>query len=231
MSLKKIENMIIKVENISKSYRDGSKNLEVLKDLTLEISSPEIVIINGPSGSGKTTLLNILSTLDKADSGVLIINNQIISNNSNLLNSIRSKEIGVLFQSHHLLSEFTILENLELPFKINSIIDHHDPMYLLEQVNLEDKANKYPSQLSGGECQRVALLRAIINKPRIVFADEPTGSLDNKNLYIMIELINKMKINYNMTFIIATHDERLCDLADKIYYLNDCKLTQDKIGG
>ena len=223
--------MIIKAEDISKSYIDGTKNLEVLKDLTLEVSCPEIIIINGPSGSGKTTLLNILSTLDDPDSGVLLINDKIITNDSNLLNSIRSKEIGVLFQSHHLLSEFTILENLELPFKINSIIDHYDPIHLLEEVGLQDKADKYPSQLSGGECQRVALLRAIINKPKIVFADEPTGSLDNKNLYIMIELINKMKINYNMTFVIATHDERLCDLADKTYYLNDCKLTQDKIGG
>ena len=220
--------MIIKAEIISKSYTDGTEKLDVLKDLNIKIENPGIIIINGPSGSGKTTLLNILSTLDTPDSGILEINIEEIDYNKNRLDYIRSKEIGILFQSHHLLSEFTVMENLEMPFKINSISNHHDPVFLLEEFGLDDKMNKYPSELSGGECQRIALLRAVINKPRVVFADEPTGNLDNENLYIMIELINKMKINYNMTFIIATHDERLCDLADKIYYLNNHKLTLNK---
>jgi len=221
--------MILKAKSLSKSYIDGIEKLDVLRDVNLKISKPEIVLINGPSGSGKTTLLNILSTLDTPDAGELEINSQKIDcYKNNDLNFIRSEVIGILFQTHHLLSEFTIMENLEIPFKINSIIDHHDPKTLLKEFNLDDKANNFPSELSGGECQRIALLRAIINKPKLVFADEPTGNLDKNNIYIMIELIKKMKINYDMTFIIATHDERLCDLADKIYYLNDCKLTLDK---
>ena len=221
--------MILKAKSLSKSYIDGIEKLDVLRDVDLTISKPEIILINGPSGSGKTTLLNILSTLDAPDSGLLEINNQKIDYYKNKdLNFIRSEVIGVLFQTHHLLPEFSIMENLEIPFKINNAIDHHDPESLLKEFNLDDKANRFPPELSGGECQRIALLRAVINKPKIVFADEPTGNLDKNNIYIMIELIKKMKINYDMTFIIATHDERLCDLADKIYYLNDCKLTLDK---
>tara|TARA_Y100001970_G_scaffold277145_1_gene380901 strand:- start:701 stop:1375 length:675 start_codon:yes stop_codon:yes gene_type:complete len=221
--------MILKAKDLSKSYIDGSDKLCVLEKLNFEISEPEIVVINGPSGSGKTTLLNIFSTLDAPDSGVLEINgSEIMKCTSREINSIRSKQIGILFQTHHLLPEFTVLENLEMPFSINDIEDHHEPSYLLKEFNLYDKASKFPSDLSGGECQRIALLRAIINKPKLVLADEPTANLDKKNLYIMIELIKKMKINYNMTFVIATHDERLCDLADKIYYLNSRKLTIDK---
>ena len=220
--------MILKARDISKSYKDGINRLKVLDKLNFEIINPEIIIINGPSGSGKTTLLNILSTLDTPEYGTLEINNYKIDYKSNKINFIRSKEIGILFQTHHLLPEFTILENLEIPFKINNIEDHHDPLSLLKEFNLSAKADKLPQELSGGECQRVALLRAIINKPKIVFADEPTGNLDHENLHIMIELIKEMKINYDMTFIIATHDERLCDLADKTYYLNNRKLTLNK---
>ena len=222
--------MILKASNIFKTYIDGENRLDVLKDLTFEISKPGIIIIRGPSGSGKTTLLNLLSTLDSPDSGEIELNGKMIDSKRSDFDTIRSRDIGILFQSHHLLNEFTIIENLELPYKINSIKEHHDPISLLKEFSLEEKALKYPSQLSGGECQRVSLLRAIINKPKIVFADEPTGNLDKENLYIMIELINKMKINYNMTFIIATHDERLCDIADKIYYLNNYKLTLNEDG-
>tara|TARA_Y100001968_G_C19380607_1_gene730119 strand:- start:414 stop:1082 length:669 start_codon:yes stop_codon:yes gene_type:complete len=220
--------MILNAQNISKSYIDGSEKLNVLENLNLKISDPEITVINGPSGSGKTTLLNILSTLDTPDSGSLEINNCKIKYKLKELDLIRSKEIGILFQTHNLLSEFTVYENLEIPFKINNIDDHYNPLDLLREFNLDSKLDKFPSELSGGECQRIALLRAIVNKPKIVFADEPTGNLDQENLYIMIELIKKLKINYNMTFIIATHDERLCDLADKIYYLNSRKLRLNK---
>tara|TARA_Y100000996_G_scaffold409885_1_gene391293 strand:+ start:3630 stop:4298 length:669 start_codon:yes stop_codon:yes gene_type:complete len=220
--------MILNAQNISKSYIDGSEKLNVLENLNLKISHPEIIVINGPSGSGKTTLLNILSTLDIPDSGTLEINNCNIKYEPNELDLIRSEEIGILFQTHNLLSEFTVYENLEIPFKINNIEDHYNPLDLLREFNLDSKLDKFPSELSGGECQRIALLRAIVNKPKIVFADEPTGNLDQENLYIMIELIKKLKINYNMTFIIATHDERLCDLADKIYYLNSRKLRLNK---
>ena len=220
--------MILNAQNISKSYIDGSEKLNVLENLNLKISDPEITVINGPSGSGKTTLLNILSTLDTPDSGSLEISDCKIKYKPKELDLIRSKEIGILFQTHNLLSEFTVYENLEIPFKINNIDDHYNPLDLLREFNLDSKLDKFPSELSGGECQRIALLRAIVNKPKIVFADEPTGNLDQGNLYIMIELIKKLKINYNMTFIIATHDERLCDLADKIYYLNSRKLRLNK---
>ena len=130
--------MIIKGKDISKAYIDGTQRLNVLKGLNFEVSNPGIIVIRGPSGSGKTTLLNILSTLDVPDSGELEINNRIIKYNKSELDIVRSQEIGILFQSHYLLPEFTVLENLEIPFRINHINDHHNPIDLLEKFNLEN---------------------------------------------------------------------------------------------
>ena len=221
---------IFLAKNIYKSYEDGTKHLEVLRGVNLRCNESEIILIMGPSGSGKTTLLNILSSLDKPDNpdGYIYIKEKKINyDNIKQINFFRSNQIGILFQTHYLLEEFTVLENLTIPSTLNNIDHHHNPIELLNRINLESKANKYPYELSGGECQRIALLRAIINKPAVVFADEPTGNLDEDNVLNMIKLISELKDKYSLSFIIATHDERLCDIADRICYLNDGILKEN----
>ena len=221
--------IVLSAKNISKSYLDGVNKLDVLKNLDFQLNKSEISVINGPSGSGKTTLLNILSTLDIPDKGEVQINGEVVkAYNKIQIDNIRVSQIGILFQSDHLLSEFTVLENLKIPYDLTFNENHHNPEDLLEKFSLLEKKNKYPHQLSGGERQRIALIRSIINNPDIVFADEPTGNLDKENLYIMIELMNEMKINYKTAFVIATHDKRLCDIADKIYDLDNYKLMINK---
>ncbi len=218
----------LEARNITKSYKDGSSVLKVLKGVSLECGMSEIIIIRGPSGSGKTTLLNILSTLDapdNSDADIYYDNMRIEYKDLDQLEIQRSRNIGIVFQDHYLLEEFTILENLKLPYCLNNITDHYDPIKLLETVNLESKASKYPNQLSGGEKQRVALLRAIINKPKIIFADEPTGNLDGENILNMSKLILEFNSKHKTSFIIATHDAKICDIGNKIYCLDDGILT------
>jgi ABC-type lipoprotein export system ATPase subunit len=169
----------------------------------------------------------MISTIEKPDKGsIQIEGNAINYKDLKEIDTIRSKVIGILFQSKNLLPEFTVLENLMLPSKLNNIVNHHDPKILLDEFDLYDKASYYPAQLSAGESQRISLLRSVVNKPKLIIADEPTANLDEKNLYKMITFIKKIKLNYNSSFIIATHDERLCDLADRILYLNNGKLLK-----
>ena len=220
---------LLKINNIHKTYIDGTNTLEVLDDVSMSMDSNEIVLIMGPSGSGKTTLLNIISMIEKATNGNLEIDGEIINHKKiAIIDKIRSEILGVLFESKNLLTEFTVLENLIIPYKLNNIIDHHDPMKLLDDFDLLDKVSYYPHQLSAGESQRISLLRAIINKPKLIVADEPTANLDEKNLYRIIDFIKKIKVNYGSSFILATHDERLCDVADRILYLDNGKLLERK---
>ena len=218
--------LVLNAQGISKSYIDGDEQLNVLNKVDLKVFESEIIIIKSPSGSGKTTLLNILNTLDIADEGNIEINGKKVDHHQ--LDKIRSIDIGILYQDSNLLDEFNSLENLTLPFMLNKNIEHHSPIDLLNKFNLKDKANNYPMELSGGERQRIALLRAIVNKPTLVFADEPTGNLDDQNVDIMIELITSLRINYKTSFVIATHDERLCDIANKIFNIKNCKLEENK---
>ena len=220
---------ILEINNISKSYVDGTRTINVLNDISISVDSSEIVIIMGPSGSGKTTLLSIISTIERPDKGSIQIEGNTVNYKDLIeIDKIRSKVIGILFQSKNLLPEFTVLENLILPSKLNDIANHHDPKELLDEFNLYNKASYYPSQLSAGESQRISLLRSVINKPKLIIADEPTANLDEKNLFKMIAFIKKIKLHYNSSFIIATHDKRLCDLADRILYLNNGKLLKRK---
>ena len=220
---------LLKISNVYKTYIDGTDTLEVLKDISISANSNEIVLIMGPSGSGKTTLLNIISMIEKASNGNLEIDEKNINHKEiALIDKVRSEVLGVLFESKNLLTEFTVLENLIMPYKLNNIIDHHNPKKLLDDFGLLDKASYYPHQLSAGESQRISLLRAIVNKPKLIVADEPTANLDEKNLYRIIDFIKKIKINYGSSFIIATHDERLCDVADRILYLDNGKLLERK---
>tara|TARA_A100001011_G_C14272049_1_gene827411 strand:+ start:1382 stop:2050 length:669 start_codon:yes stop_codon:yes gene_type:complete len=216
---------LLKIEKINKSYLDGYSELNVLSNISINIESNEIIILMGPSGSGKTTLLNLISHIDSYDDGKIEFDDNKLNMSSD---NLRKSFLGLILQNNNLLPEFTVLENLTIPFKLNEVEDHHDPIDLLKTFSLDSKINNYPNELSAGEAQRISLLRAIINKPKIILADEPTANLDYENLQLICDFILNIRKKYSSTFIIATHDERLCDLADKILYLDNGKLTERK---
>ena len=216
---------LLKLKNINKSYFDGEQKLNVLINLSFSIKPNQIVVLMGPSGSGKTTLLNIISHIDTYDSGKIEFDSNQFSGN---YDELRKSFIGLIMQKNNLLPEFTVLENLTIPFKLNKVSNHHNPLDLLKSFSLESKVNNYPNELSSGEAQRISLLRAIINKPNLILADEPTANLDYSNLSKMCDFIVKIRDKYLSSFLIATHDERLCDLADKILYLDNGKLLERK---
>ncbi|MFA6924594.1 MAG: ABC transporter ATP-binding protein [Bacteroidales bacterium] len=212
---------MIKVQNIHKHY----ENLEVLKGINLEIKKGEVVSIVGASGAGKTTLLNIIGTLDKCDSGIVEIDNiQVNKLNDKKLSEFRNKNIGFVFQFHHLLPEFTALENIMIPAFIrntNKKEAEEKARKLLEFLNIGNKTENKPSQLSGGEQQRVAVARALMNNPRIVLADEPSGNLDSTNAKELHSLFFKLREQYEQTFLIATHNSDFADMADRKLTMKD----------
>jgi len=212
--------MIIKVKNLSKNFLDGKKTLNVLNDISFDVKEGEIVTIKGPSGSGKSTLLSILGTLDHADSGEIFINNQSLSEAIDL-NRLRNLNIGFVFQFHNLIPELSLEENVCMPKMISKEkIDKHKIKELFKIFELEDRMKSFPNDLSGGEKQRVAVMRAIVNNPSIVIADEPTGNLDKENAIKMIALFKKLNTKNNLTFIIATHDEEIFDIGHSQYILD-----------
>ena len=211
---------ILEAKNIVKTYSSATASLEILKGVTFEIEPGEIVALMGPSGCGKSTLLNILGTLDKPDSGTIKINDQMIDSLSDRnLADFRIRNIGFVFQFHHLLPELTVRENLALPMQLagnqNDLI-HETLAPYLKLTGLDERAGHYPSQLSGGERQRAAVIRALVNRPGIIFADEPTGNLDEKNGTIIMQLIEELRETTQQTFLIATHSRRLAGAADRI---------------
>lgn len=211
--------MIIKVKNLSKNFLDGKKTLNVLNNISFDVKEGEIVTIKGPSGSGKSTLLSILGTLDHADSGEIFINNQSLSEAIDL-NRLRNLNIGFVFQFHNLIPELSLEENVCMPKMISKEkIDKHKIKELFKIFELEDRMKSFPNDLSGGEKQRVAVMRAIVNNPSIVIADEPTGNLDKENAIKMIALFKKLNTKNNLTFIIATHDEEIFDIGHSQYIL------------
>lgn len=212
---------MIEVKSLYKSY----DSLTVLKDINITINKSEIVSIVGASGAGKTTLLQIIGTLDKADKGEVWINNKNINQlKDNSLSAFRNKEIGFVFQFHHLLPEFTALENVCIPAYIaketkkNARIKAEE---LLDLLNLKDRINHKPSELSGGEQQRVAVARALINHPSIILADEPSGNLDSNNAKELHNLFFKLRELYNQTIIIVTHNEELAEMSDRKIIMKD----------
>lgn len=221
--------MILSAKNINKSYKTGKEILTVLNNLSLEIQSPEFISIMGPSGAGKSTLLHILGTLDDFDSGELLINSEKILNNKDY-SEFRSKNIGFIFQFHHLLHEFTIIENLIIPQMLvnnNKITIQKNAEDLLEQLNLFHLKNRYPGQISGGERQRIAVLRALVNQPKLLFADEPTGNLDQENSNKLLELFNTIKDKFETTIVVATHDEIVKNYTNRNLYLDNGILTEN----
>ncbi len=212
-------------ENIYKKYG----NLTVLKGVDIHIKKGELVSIIGPSGAGKSTLLHILGTLDKPDEGTISINNERIDKlNSRLLSAFRNKHIGFIFQFHHLLPEFSALENVCIPGwinKENKYTVEKRAKELLNRLGLEARLENKPGQLSGGEQQRVAVARALINNPSIIMADEPTGNLDSANADDLHQLFLKLRDDYHQTFLIVTHNEALAQMSDRILQMKDGRMV------
>jgi lipoprotein-releasing system ATP-binding protein len=211
--------------NIHKRYG----TVEVLKGVDIIINKGEVVSIVGPSGSGKSTLLHILGTLDKPDGGeVLLHNRQITQLQGNALSSFRNKHIGFVFQFHHLLPEFSALENVCIPGWLSSknrAEVKEKANELLKILGLGHRTDNKPNQLSGGEQQRVAVARALINSPDIVFADEPTGNLDTANAKELHQLFFDLRQQYQQTFLIVTHNEDLARLSDRVLQMKDGKIV------
>ncbi|MGL4763161.1 MAG: ABC transporter ATP-binding protein [Sarcina sp.] len=222
---------VLQLKNINKIYGEKIKT-QVLFDINLDVEEGEFVSIIGQSGSGKSTMLNILGTLDSATSGEIYINGQRTDKmKKNELSKVRNRDLGFIFQFHYLLPEFTVMENVLMPYmlsgqKITPEIKNRAEE-LLEIVNLSKVKNNKATDLSGGQQQRGAIARALINNPKIVLADEPTGNLDSKttdDIYALLRDINK---KYNTTFVVITHDQKIADKADRVITVGDGKIVSD----
>lgn len=216
---------MIKVEQIHKSFGE----LEVLRGVDLRVAPREIVSLMGPSGAGKTTLLHIIGTLDRPDSGSVEIDGvNILALKGKQLAEFRNKKIGFVFQFHQLLPEFTAVENVMMPALIGGKSfkeSREHAMQLLDFLNLTDRAEHKPQELSGGEKQRVAVARAIINNPAVLLADEPSGSLDSRNKAELHKLFFDLRDRFGLTVFIVTHDEELASKSDRIIHINDGRIT------
>jgi lipoprotein-releasing system ATP-binding protein len=212
---------MISCQNIHKSY----EHLQVLKGVSLEIAKGDLACIVGPSGAGKSTLLHIIGTLDKADSGKVVINGRDISSlKDKALSDFRNQHLGFVFQFHHLLPEFTALENVCIPAYIAKKSESeakNRAMQLLDFMGLKDRMQHKPGELSGGEQQRVSVARALMNHPLVVLADEPTGNLDTERSEELHQLFFDLKKEFGQTFIVVTHNEQLAQKADKKFVMRD----------
>ena len=219
-------NNIIELNNISKTF-DNQKKITVLKNLNFKFKKGKIYSLSGPSGSGKSTLLNLLSLIDRPSSGNIKIDSQNINHNEIEINDkIRSNNIGIVYQEKNLLPDFTAIENVclaSLAANNNQKIAEKESLKIIQKVGLKDRTNHYPSELSGGELQRIAISRAIVNKPRIVLADEPTGSLDHENADQIFNLLFKLK-NKDRVIIFATHNRFFANKADYKISLSNGKI-------
>ena len=221
--------MIVELKDIFKSYSEGEDNprRNILDSFNLLINFDESISIVGPSGCGKTTLLNILGTLDKPDSGKVIFKGELVTHmNDDQLSKLRAEKIGFIFQSHYLLPQISVIENVILPTlavnrKQNNSIIFDEAESLLSQVGLKKQAHKFPSQLSGGEKQRVAIVRSLINKPNLVLADEPTGSLDKSRGEDIIDLLKSLCVNNQTSLVVVTHDVEIASqMKRRLCYKN-----------
>ncbi|WP_018627829.1 ABC transporter ATP-binding protein [Niabella aurantiaca] len=222
---------IIHINNLRKSYFMGQQELPVLKGISLNIDKNEYVALMGPSGSGKSTLMNILGCLDTPTSGNYVLNGKDVSKmEDNSLAEVRNKEIGFVFQQFNLLPRLTALENVALPLiyaGIRKSERNEKAMRMLELVSLTDRYHHKPNELSGGQCQRVAIARALVNDPSLILADEPTGNLDSKTSYEIMDIFNRIHHNGN-TVVLVTHEEDIAKHAHRIVRLRDGVIESDR---
>ena len=218
------EKNIIEIRGLKKSYDDGT--IKALNGLNLEVKEGEFVSIMGPSGSGKSTLLNMIGALDIADEGTIKVAGIDLMKTSQL-NEFRSKEIGFVFQMHNLIPNLTILENVEIPMYETDLSSNQmkdRAMELLKAVGLEDRADQIPTKLSGGQRQRVAIARALVNRPSIILADEPTGSLDSQTGDVILKLLRDLHEKENVTLVMVTHEPYVGNMAERIVNVLDGKI-------
>jgi lipoprotein-releasing system ATP-binding protein len=220
--------MLLKLENISKSY---TKDRVILDQLNLEINAGERVAIVGPSGSGKTTLLNLIGTLDRPESGKMVFDGQDLSAmNDNQLAQFRNRKIGFVFQMHHLLPQLSLWENVLLPTLTDPALQGKETeeraKRLIERVGLSGVVGQKPSELSGGECQRTAVVRALINRPALLLADEPTGALDQKSSGNLTDLLIELNKEEGVALVVVTHSLDVAKKMDRIYRLDNGRLVE-----
>lgn len=223
-------NVLMELKGITKSYRNGEQELEVLKGIDLTVQEGEFLAIMGPSGSGKSTLMNIIGLLDKATKGSYSLSGQAVEKlNQNQLAHVRNKEIGFVFQQFFLLSKLNAQDNVELPLiyaGVSSSKRHELSQQFLEKVELVDRRKHLPSELSGGQKQRVAIARALVNNPSIILADEPTGALDTKTSNQILELLTQLN-HEGKTIIMVTHEPEIADYATRKIVIRDGRITMD----
>ncbi|MFH7803832.1 lipoprotein-releasing ABC transporter ATP-binding protein LolD [Acinetobacter haemolyticus] len=221
-----MSNLVLEAKNISKSFTDGKTTVEVIKNLSLQVKKGEFVSIVGSSGSGKSTLLHVLGGLDCPTEGQVFLNGKRFDNLGEAERGyLRNQHLGFVYQFHHLLPEFTALENVAMPLMLRAGTTYKQSKeqaeYLLNRVGLSHRMTHKPGELSGGERQRVALARALVAKPELMLADEPTGNLDRKTAVKIFELLSELRDEFNMAMLIVTHDEQLAQTADSILHMQD----------
>ena len=222
------EEIIISAENLVKKYGKGEDEVIALNDVSMKIRKGEFISVTGESGSGKSTLLNVLGSLDKPDSGKIMVGDKdLVTMKDNDLAAYRRRKTGFIFQTYNLIPVLNVVENIVLPLNLDNAKTDKDYLEeLLELSGLSDKRNRFPHELSGGQQQRVAFVRALIHKQEIIFADEPTGNLDNKTSRDIIAILKNSVRKYNQALVLITHDLSVASQADTIYVMNDGVLSQ-----
>lgn len=220
---------MIELRNITKTVRSGTEDLTILDDVSMTVPDGQFVAVTGASGSGKSTLLGLIAGLDAPSSGeVFIDDDEITALKEDRLAEIRSKKIGFIFQSFHLIPSLTAFENILIPMEILGILNASERAeMLIENVDLSNRGHHYPAELSGGEQQRVAIARAFANSPKILLADEPTGNLDSKNGEHIFELMTELHRKNNVTLVLVTHDRALADKSQRQIILRDGRIEAD----
>ena len=218
---------ILEITNLNKIYGKGDNKVQALKDINLSIEKGKFTAIIGPSGSGKSTLLNCIAGLDTVSSGKVMLKGKDISTlNENKLSKLRSEEFGFIFQSFNLIPVINVYENIILPISIDDKkVDKKYIDSIIDNLGLKDKINKFPNELSGGQQQRVAIARALANKPKIIFADEPTGNLDSKTTEEVMALLGSGVKDFGQTLVMITHNNEIADMADTCIEIKDGKLN------